>query len=140
MPEAIISTVLGFDLGTKSTGAAVGQTITQRATPLSAIRSVQNKPDWSKIELLIEEWKPEALLVGLPLTMEGSNQPMSDKARRFSRQLNGRYNLPVELVDERLTTREAWLIAIDSGKKHNKGDIDSLSAALITESWLAQNS
>ena len=139
MPDSI-STVLGFDLGTKSTGAAVGQTLTQRATPLNAIRSIQNKPDWTKIGQLIEEWKPQVLLIGLPLNMQGADQPMSDKARRFSRQLHGRYGLPVQLVDERLTTREAWLLAIDSGKKHNKGDIDSLSAALITESWLAQNS
>ena len=92
--------------------------------------------DWPAIAKLLDEWQPQKLIVGLPLDMRGNEQEMSQRAARFGRQLEGRFRIPVEFSDERLTTREAWTLSIDSGKHHSKPDIDSLSAVLITESWL----
>ena len=139
MPEEIISTVLGFDLGTVSTGVAVGQTITGQANPLSALKSKNNKPDWDSIEALINIWKPQKLIVGLPTHLDGSDDEMTAAAKKFKRQLEGRFHIKTILVDERLTTREAYHISIESGQFRNKQQIDSLSAALLTESWLREH-
>lgn len=133
MPEPI-TTVLGFDYGTRWIGAAVGQTLTGQAHPLKAVRA----GDWSAIARLIEQWQPQRLVVGLPLDMREQKQAMSERAERFGRQLEGRFGIPAEMVDERLTTREAYLMAIERQEKKSKTDIDSLSAMLITESWLGR--
>ena len=135
MPETT-SVVLGFDFGSRWTGVAVGQTLTGMANPLPAIKS----GDWSAIKKLIQEWQPNHLVVGLPTSMDGSDDEMTEAAKRFSRRLHGRFQLPTELQDERLTTREAWQIASESDKQYSKQEIDSLSAVLITESWLASQS
>ena len=132
MPDPI-TTVIGFDYGTRWTGVAVGQTLTRKAHALQAIKT----GDWDAVEKLIEAWQPQKFIVGLPLDMAGEKQEMSDRAERFGRQLEGRFGIPTEMVDERLTTREAYLIAIESERKHSKTDIDSLSAVLITETWLS---
>ncbi len=131
MPEPI-TTVIGFDFGTRWIGVAVGQTLTRQAQPLQAIKS----GDWKAIARLIEDWQPQKFIVGLPLNMAGEKQEMSNRAERFGRQLEGRFGITAEMVDERLTTREAYLLAIESEHKHSKTEIDSLSAVLITESWL----
>ena len=138
MPEAPIETVIGFDYGTNWIGIAVGQTLTAQARPLSAIKSFKKSPDWEAISLLISEWKPQMLIVGLPTSDYSETKYMTDKASRFSRQLNGRFHIDTELIDERLTTREAYTIAIDSGSRKSKPEIDSLSAVLITETWLRE--
>ena len=134
MPEPI-ETVIGFDYGTAWIGVAVGQTLTGRASPLKAI-----KPgDWGSIKRLVDDWHPQRFIVGLPLNMKGETQTMSDRALRFSRQLEGRYTIPTEMIDERLTSREAYLMAIEGPEKKSKTEIDSLSAVLITESWLRES-
>ena len=130
-----IKTVIGFDLGSQWTGVAVGQTLTGRASPLRAIRH----KDWQAIEKILAEWQPQVLVVGLPLNMRGEQQEMSARAQRFARQLEGRFGIRAELIDERLTTRAAWEIALANEKRKWKTDIDCLAAALITESWLAEN-
>jgi len=139
MPEAPIETVIGFDYGTNWIGIAVGQTLTTQARPLTAIKSFKQSPDWAAISLLISEWKPQKLIVGLPTSEFSETKYMTDKASRFSRQLHGRFHIDTELIDERLTTREAYTIAIDSGSRKTKPEIDSLSAVLITETWLREN-
>ncbi len=139
MPEAPIETVIGFDYGTNWIGIAVGQTLTAQARPLTAIKSFKHSPDWEAISLLISEWKPQKLIVGLPTSDYSETKYMTDKASRFSRQLHGRFHIDTELIDERLTTREAYTIAIDSGSHKSKSEIDSLSAVLITETWLREN-
>ncbi len=116
MSAGAVSTVIGFDYGERSIGVAVGQTLTGRATPLPAIRA----GDWRAIESLLETWQPDRLIVGLPLNMRGERQAMTAKAERFSRQLQGRYGVPSELVDERLTTREAYQLALDGGEKNRR--------------------
>ena len=131
MPETAI-TVVGFDFGSYWIGIAVGQTLTGQATPLPAVRN----GDWQAISRLIDEWRPDQLVVGLPLSMDGDDQEMTARTKRFGRQLEGRYGITTCMVDERLTTREAYQIAMHKGEQHSKMQIDSLAAALITESWL----
>ena len=126
------TTVLGFDYGKRWTGVAVGQTLTRQATPLRALKS----DDWDSLGRLIAEWKPSRLVVGMPLNMRGENQAMSAAAKRFGNRLHGRFGIAVEFVDERLTTREAWQLLEQEGERRSKPEIDSLSAMLITESWL----
>ena len=133
MPEPI-KTVIGFDFGKRWIGVAVGQTLTGQARPLKAVKS----GDWEAIGRLIDDWQPQKLIVGLPLNMKGETQAMSAAAERFGRQLEGRYAIPAEMIDERLTTREAYLMAIEGDGKKSKTDIDCLSATLITESWLRE--
>ena len=131
MPDSS-TTVIGFDFGTYSIGVAVGQTLTRQATPLSAVKN----NDWKAIVRLLEEWRPQQLVVGLPTGMDGKEHEMTARAKRFGRQLEGRFHIDTCMVDERLTTREAYQIAMETGQHMSKAEIDSLSAALITESWL----
>ena len=138
MPDAAIETVIGFDYGTSWIGIAVGQTLTAQARPLSAIKSFKRSPNWEAISLLLSEWKPQKLIVGLPTSDYSETKYMTDKASRFSRQLHGRFHIDTQLIDERLTTREAYTMAIASGKRKSKSEIDSLSAVLITETWLRE--
>jgi putative Holliday junction resolvase len=126
------TTVIGFDFGSYWIGVAVGQTLTREATPLPALRN----SDWKAIERLLDEWRPQQLVVGLPLSMNGEDQEMTSSAKRFGRRLEGRFGITTCMVDERLTTREAYQIAMERQQHSRKTDIDSLSAAIITESWL----
>ncbi len=131
MPEPV-ETVIGFDFGNHWIGVAVGQTLTGQARPLSAVR----RGDWRRIEALLAEWRPQRIVVGLPLNLAGERQAMTARAERFGRQLEGRFGIPSELIDERLTTREAWQLALERADKKSKPEIDSLAAMLITETWL----
>ncbi len=134
-------TVLGFDFGTRWIGSAVGQTQTHTASPLTPIRVIRNQPEWGQIEKLISTWKPDRLIVGLPTTMNDQEHKMTQLARRFSRQLQGRYRIRTEMIDERLTTREAWQIIESSAQKHqSKPQMDCIAAVLITETWLNHQS
>ena len=126
------TTVIGFDFGSYWIGVAVGQTLTRQATPLPALRN----NDWKAIKRLLDEWCPQRLVVGLPLSMDGDDQEMTARAKRFGRQLHGRFGIETDMVDERLTTREAYQIAEESQRHRSKPEIDSLAAALITEFWL----
>ena len=129
-------TLLGFDYGRKRIGVAVGQELTQSATALTTVRAHDGRPDWSAIERLLEEWQPDALVVGIPYHMDGSDQPMTQAARRFSRQLRGRYRLPVYEVDERLSS---YIVETGlSGRTTASPDIDPLAAQIILQDWLQQ--
>ncbi len=138
MPDSNIRSVIGFDLGTDWTGVAVGQTLTFQARPLAAIKSIKQKPDWTAITRLLEEWKPQKLIVGLPHSAYDNVQVMGEKATRFCRQLQGRYHIDTELIEEGLTTREAINLTLESGQRKSKPEIDSIAAVLITESWLRE--
>lgn len=128
-------TLLAFDYGEKHIGVAVGQTLTGTANPLETIRVSGSRPDWSAITRVVETWQPHALVVGLPLNMDGSEQTVTRHARRFGNQLTGRYRLPVHLVDERLTTREARNRLAEAGRAGE--DDHPVAAQIILESWLA---
>ena len=133
-------TLLGFDFGMKNIGIAVGQELTATANPLTAIKARDGIPDWSHIEKLLKEWQPDLLIVGLPLNMDGTEQEMTAAAKRFGNRLNGRFNIPVEWQEERLTTYEALdQMGIRSKMdSRQRSDVDQLSAQLILQSWLNQ--
>jgi len=138
-----IQQVLGFDFGEKRIGVASGQTITGSANPVTTLNAKNNKPDWIAIEKLIAQWQPDALIVGLPFYLDGTKSEMTDRAEKFSRQLEGRFHLPIYTHNEALSSFEAeqFLQNKNSGKKkqHDKQDIDKLAAAIIVQSWLEQN-
>ncbi|MBD9482985.1 Holliday junction resolvase RuvX [Pseudomonas sp. PDM14] len=133
--------LLGFDYGTKQIGVAVGQVITGQARELCVLKAQNGVPDWQKVEALIKEWQPDAVVVGLPLNMDGSKSEMSERAEKFARRLNGRFNLPVHTHDERLTTFEAKGERLAQGQRGGYRDnpVDALAAALLLEGWLADN-
>jgi putative Holliday junction resolvase len=143
-------TLLGFDYGLKRIGVAVGQELTGTATALVTIRATDGKPDWEAITKLIEQWKPDELVVGLPLNMDGTFHDLSFKAQRFGNQLHGRYNLRAHFMDERLSSleaerqlknsRQASIKKAQRKKTHKiqKADIDKIAAKVILESWLDQ--
>ncbi|CAI3800639.1 MULTISPECIES: Holliday junction resolvase RuvX [Rheinheimera] len=130
-------TVLAFDYGLKSIGVAVGQSMTGTATMLKALKAQDGIPNWDLIEALIKEWQPKLLVVGLPLNMDGTEQPFTARVHKFVNRLHGRYGLQVKTQDERLTTVDArsQLFAEGGFKKLSKELVDSLSAKLILESW-----
>ncbi len=129
-------TLLGFDYGRKRIGVAVGQQVTQSASALTTVRARDGKPDWPGITRLLEEWKPDALVVGIPYHMDGSEQDMTRAAQRFCRQLEGRYHLPVYQAEERLSS---WVVENDLAQQARSGQaIDPLSAQVILQDWLQQ--
>jgi putative Holliday junction resolvase len=131
-----MATLLGFDYGPRKIGVAVGQTVTGSASPLTTLRSRHERPDWPGIEALIRDWQPQAAVVGLPFNMDDTETEIAPRARRFARQLNGRFALQVHLVDERLTTIEArrrFARAADA-----PAGIDAMAAKLILETWLSE--
>jgi len=135
-----LSISLGFDYGLRRLGVAVGQSLTATASPLEALVCRDGQPDWERVKQLLEEWQPEALVVGLPYNGDGSEQPITTAARRFARRLEGRFGLPVYLVDERFSSASAETRLIE-GRQHGrrrlrKTDIDNAAACIILESWL----
>ena len=133
--------LMAFDFGTTKIGIATGQTLTQTAEPLAPLVAVAGQPDWALLEKLIKEWRPQALIVGLPLNMDGSTQAVTQQAQKFARRLQGRFGLPVVEHDERLTTVDARseIFNREGFKGIKSRSIDSLAACLILESWLQQH-
>ncbi|CAH0287309.1 Holliday junction resolvase RuvX [Erwinia aphidicola] len=134
-------TLLSFDFGTKSIGVAIGQQLTGTARPLAALKANDGVPDWNKIEALLKEWQPDRVVVGLPLNMDGTEQPLTARARKFANRLHGRFGVQVDLHDERLSTVEARAELFERGgfRALSKGSVDSLSAVIILESWFENN-
>jgi putative holliday junction resolvase len=137
----MIKTLLAFDYGTKNIGVATGQTITSSANSQPPLKAKDGIPDWNHVEKLITEWKPDLVLVGLPLNMDGSESELSARARKFANRLHGRFGVKIEMADERLTSFEAKGEVMSRGGsrdyKHNP--VDSIAARLILEGWLANN-
>lgn len=136
------TTAVAFDFGMKSIGVAVGQSITGTASPLEAIKAKDGIPEWTVIEKVLTEWQPNILVVGLPLNMDGTIQPITANAKKFARRLAHKFNIQVHYQDERLTTVEAKARLFEFGgyKKLGKEKVDSVSACLIYESWLLEPS
>jgi putative Holliday junction resolvase len=132
-------TFLGFDFGNKKIGVAVGQTTTGTANALQTIRSINQQPDWTIISQLIEQWQPAGLVVGLSKQTDGTDNPITPRIRKFCRQLEGRYQLPVYQIDEAYSTFEAKQLLFDD-LKVKAGKLwavqDQLAAQLILQSWL----
>ncbi|GGH90076.1 Holliday junction resolvase RuvX [Pseudomonas fluvialis] len=133
--------LLGFDYGTRQIGVAVGQMITGQARELCVLKAQNGVPDWQQIEALLKEWQPDALVVGLPLNMDGSPSEMSERAEKFARRLHGRYQLPVHTHDERLTTYEAKGQRLAQGQRggYRERPVDAIAAALLLQGWLEQH-
>ena len=130
---------LGFDYGTRRIGVAIGDAVTRAARPLGAIAE-----DWPAIERLLAEWRPTACVVGLPLTVDDGEQPITQRARAFARELEKRFQGPVHLCDERFSSRSGLddlRQARASGamtRRVRKGDKDSAAARVILEQWLGE--
>lgn len=129
---------LGFDYGKKHTGVAVGSRHSGAAEPLAVLAAHGERPDWEAIGKLVEAWQPQALVVGLPLNMDGSNNAMTHAAQKFGAALAARYNLPVHMVDERLSSRAATDKLLDAGipLKRHKRQIDKHAAQTILQAFL----
>ena len=135
-------TVLGFEVGAKRIGVAVGSAFGSGARALAVIDVHGNVPDWAAIDKLRAEWRPDGLVVGDPMTLEGGDQPIRARAQAFARELLLRYKLPVVLVDERSSSVEAaQRFALDraEGRKRRRDAValDAVAAAVIIERWLA---
>lgn len=131
-------TVLAFDFGERFIGVAVGATGVGVAHPLATIDDPASGPRFAAIAELIAEWKPARLVVGLPLALDGAPHALTPRAQRFARQLEGRFGLPVALVDERLTSTEAAerLRAIGRGGRADKDLVHPLAAQSILQDFL----
>lgn len=130
MPE---ETLLAFDYGAKKLGVALGNTLLKQARPLDLILEPTRDGRFARIEALLAIWQPERLVVGLALATDGSEQYASQHCRRFARQLEGRFGIPVVLVDERGSSVEAQKIT------GNAPD-DAVAAAIILQRYFDANS
>jgi putative Holliday junction resolvase len=138
---AAAAVILAFDYGVRRIGVAVGQTTTGTASPAGVI-PVRGAPDWDAVERCVREWSPARLLVGVPYNMDGTETALTATCRAFARQLARRFGLPVDCVDERLTSaaatadlREARRSGARS-RRVRREDIDAHAARLILETWL----
>lgn len=133
MIVAVPRTALGFDYGEKRIGVAVGQTVTRTASPLVTLPARHGQPDWLVLGKLIDDWRPDCLVVGLPSTNEGGVHPLASAIERFAGRLEGRYHRPVAFIDERLSSHAA--AALRRGTRHT---LDALAAQQILETWLLE--
>jgi putative Holliday junction resolvase len=133
--------LIGFDFGMKRIGVAVGQTITQSARPLDTLAAKEGTPNWDHIAKLIKKWLPDALVVGIPLNMDGTDQPITHHARQFAQSLEAQFKLPVYEIDERLTTKDAREQLFNEGgyKALQDGNVDRVAAQLILQNWFIEN-
>ena len=129
--------ILAFDFGTRRMGVATGQEMLGTGRPLAMIAARDGIPDWSVIEKLLAEWRPDVVLVGLPLNMDDTENDMCARARKFGKRLHGRYHVPVEMVDERLTSFEAKgdVMAAGGSRDFGRDGVDDRAAVLILETW-----
>jgi putative Holliday junction resolvase len=131
-------TVLAFDFGPRRIGVAVGEGMLGQARALTTIDAEANDARFAAIGKLIAEWQPARLVVGLPLALDGTEHEMTARSRRFAHQLEGRFRLPVELVDERLTSVEAERAARPGRPRSDKSAkalIDAEAARIILQDW-----
>ncbi len=121
---------LAFDYGLKHIGVAVAEPAVGTASPLTTLRARNGTPRWPEVDRLLEEWRPDGLIVGLPLNMDDTESPMAERARGFGRQLASRYGLATEFADERLSTFEARA-------RSGAAPDHAVAAQIIAETWLA---
>lgn len=145
VPARASGVVLGFDFGTKRIGVAVGNPLSKSAQALTTLHH-QDGPNWDEVTRLVNEWRPQALVVGIPLMQDGTEQPMTGHARWFIQELGNLFNLPVYESDERFSSIEAEGLlraqrATGARKRRlQSGDTDAMAAQVILESWLLEHS
>ena len=135
-------TLLGFDYGERRIGVAVGQTVTGTATPLKTIPNRGEEPDWQIIAKLIDEWRPDAIIVGVPRTADDNRHSLEKAILHFCHSLDNTHGLPVYTIDESYSSIEAYQLLKNqrsAGRRGRlgKGDIDKLAAAILLETWMA---
>ncbi|GAA3933058.1 Holliday junction resolvase RuvX [Luteimonas lutimaris] len=135
-------TVLGFDVGARRIGVAVGSAFGHGARALAVIDVHGDHIDWPAIDRLHQEWRPDGAVVGDPMTLEGGDQPIRARAHAFAHELQARYKLPVVLMDERSSSVEAaQRFALDRAegrrRRRDAAALDAVAAAVIIERWLA---
>ncbi|MDH3440766.1 MAG: Holliday junction resolvase RuvX [Gammaproteobacteria bacterium] len=133
-------TIIAFDFGLRRIGVAVGQQVTNSARPLESVSNGDGGPDWQRIEAIVREWGPQRLIVGMPMHADGSPSEIGKTVRKFIEAL-GRFELPVEAVDERYSSIEAEAVLKSQREEGLRGRIskeaiDSAAATLIAERWL----
>jgi len=130
-------TVLAFDFGERRIGVAVGEHLIHSANPLVTIDNESNEVRFTAISQLVDEWQPKLLVVGLPLSLDGSETEVTLLCKKFARRLNGRFNLPVALIDERYSSAEASQLLNESGIKGRaqKAMLDQVAAQTILRSY-----
>lgn len=134
--------ILAFDFGTRRIGVASGDTLTRTARALTTLDCNSNVMPWTAIDKLVREYQPSQLVVGLPWNMDGTPTLLTDASRAFAAELKARYDKPVALVDERLSSREAESQLRDaraSGLKKRRNthaDVDMIAAKILLEQWL----
>jgi putative Holliday junction resolvase len=133
----LASTVLGFDFGEQRVGIAVGEHLLASARPLLTIDNESNAARFVLIAKLVSEWQPKLLVVGLPLSLDGAETEITQLCKKFARRLNGRFNIPVMLIDERYTSVEASSRLSESGIKGRaqKATLDQVAAQTILQSY-----
>lgn len=138
MPDALVrqpGTVLAFDFGVKRIGVAVGEWPLAQAHPLTTIHGEANAERFAAIEALLKEWRPVSLVVGLPVALDGSAHEMTARSTRFANQLRGRFGLPVDYAEERLSSVEAEerLRASGHNARSAREHVDALAAQIILQ-------
>jgi putative holliday junction resolvase len=133
----VIGTILAFDFGEKRIGVAVGETTLKLAHPLTTISAEENAAKFAQIATLIQEWRAQLLVVGLPMHLNGDAHLLTHLAKKFAQRLEGRFNLPVVMVDERLTSAEAAQTLKESGitGMAQKAMLDQMAAKTILQSY-----
>lgn len=139
-----VTTVIGFDYGARRIGVAMGNRVSHSARALDIVGNGANGPDWKHVDVLLRDWRPDALLVGLPLTLDSGEQHNSLAARQFAAELHRRHKMLVLMVDERLSSREAahrFAERRASGalKRKDAAALDAVAAEIIVEQWLRED-
>jgi putative Holliday junction resolvase len=136
-----LRTVMAFDFGLRQIGVAMGNCLLGTTQPLPIVKAKDGQPEWAALEALIDEWRPDLVVVGDPLNMDGSASELSALAAKFARRLHGRLGLEVAMIDERLSSFEAKHNSREQGHRGNykRQPVDSLAAELILKTWLAEN-
>ena len=131
-----LGVVMAFDYGLRNIGIAIGQNITKSASTFYSVKAKEGKPDWIKLDSIVEEWQPSLFIVGDPFNMDGTKSDFQKRISKFSSELNKRYDVRVHMMDERLTTKEAKE-RIKNEVKGIKGSSNkhSISAQIILEDW-----
>lgn len=142
LPLSTDSTVLGFDVGSRRIGVAIGSSFGGNARALAVVDVHAAGPDWIALERLFKDWRPQGMIVGDPLTLDGEDQPARKRAMAFARQLQQRFKVPVLMIDERSSSVEAarrFAVERAEGRKRRRdaANLDAVAAAVIIERWLS---
>lgn len=129
-------TALALDIGMQKIGVATGSSFLAEATPRDNIKANDAAPHWPQLQEQLKRWKPQLVVIGYPMNMDDSDTFLSPACVRAANKIHGRYQLPVRLVDERLSTREAYDLAINADHQRWKGKaVDALAASVILQTW-----